>query len=164
MSLNLNIITIRTISADFYEYIWKTVCINSYDYDYIYTYTNNVTTTVYNSNTKSNEIVDDNDDPATELARANELDNNIDKSNSYNNNNYNSSGNNSPKVGHHHHHHQEVSVKPRDIEFNGLESLDDTFLSYLDNPPELQAVNSHYHYYHHYHHYYYQYHIQIDLD
>ena len=110
---------------DFYEYIWKTVCINSYDYDYIYTFTNNVTT-VYSVSNNNVETIDENDNPATELVIANEV------------NNDNSRDNNSPKFGRQ---NESVSVQQRDIEFNGLESLDDNFLSYLDNPPELQAVS-----------------------
>jgi hypothetical protein len=111
--------------VDFYEYIWKTVCINSYDYDYIYTFTNNVTT-VYSVSNNNVETIDENDNPATELVIANEV------------NNDNSRDNNSPKFGRQ---NESVSVQQRDIEFNGLESLDDNFLSYLDNPPELQAVS-----------------------
>lgn len=114
---------------DFYEYIWKTVCINSYDYDYIYTFTNNVTT-VYSVSNNNVETIDENDNPATELVIANEVNND--------NSRDNNSNRNSPKFGRQ---NESVSVQQRDIEFNGLESLDDNFLSYLDNPPELQAVS-----------------------
>lgn len=104
------IITTRTVSTDYFDYLWKTICSDSYDCDYLYTYVNKVIT---NSNQDNNNI-NDAENESTVIPTDNKPEADVPK----------------PKT-----------KRPvRDIEYTSLEILDDSFLDYLDCPPELQPV------------------------
>ena len=104
--MTLTIIITSTVSIDYFDYIWKTICNDSYDCDYMYTYVNKVITNSGQDNNQKNE--------STIVPIDNKLETDVPK----------------PKI-----------KRPmRDIEYTSLEILDDSFLDYLDCPPELQPV------------------------
>lgn len=109
----------RTMSIDYFEYLWRTVWDNNYDCDYIYKYENiiaisNVDNIISTVNIDSNDsIITGNDTDS--IIMSNDTDQTI--------------------------RNISKTKKPvRDIEYTSLEILDSSFLDYLDSPIELQPV------------------------